>query len=263
MLKKLLKYDLKYMIKNMLPFYLLAIFFSLTTRIFLSVEETVIIKILYQISLGCFIAMLFNIIINTMIRSWIRFQDSIYKDEGYLTNTLPVTKKEIYYSKFLQTLIFFVIGFLIIIGTLFLAFYTKNRWIELKNIINNITTGLEFPTTLFVISFLSVIFLEILNAIQCGFFGIILGNKRNNGKTLFSVLFGFIFYLISQSMVLGLVFLVGLFNKSIMNLFTTKLLLDTSSLKLLILLSVIFYILIITLMSILGVKQLEKGINIE
>ena len=150
-----------------------------------------------------------------------------------------------------------------IIGTLFLAFYTKNRWIELKNMINNITTGLEFPTTLFVISFLSVIFLEILNAIQCGFFGIILGNKRNNGKTLFSVLFGFIFYLISQSMVLGLVFLVGLFNKSIMNLFTTKLLLDTSSLKLLILLSVIFYILIITLMSILGVKQLEKGINIE
>ena len=263
MLIKLLKYDLKYMIKNMLPFYLLAIFFSLTTRIFLSIEETVIIKILYQISMGCLIAMLFNIIINTMIRSWIRFQDSIYKDEGYLTNTLPVTKKEIYYSKFLQTIIFYVIGFAIIIGSLFLAFYTKNRWIELTNIINNITTGLKFPAVLFVISFLSVIFLEILNAIQCGFFGIILGNKRNNGKIAFSVLFGFISYLISQSIVLGLVYIIGLFNQSIMNLFTTKLLLDTSALKLLILLSIIIYIILIAIMSILGVKQLEKGINLE
>ena len=33
MLNKLLKYDLKYMIKNMAIFYILSIFFAITTRI--------------------------------------------------------------------------------------------------------------------------------------------------------------------------------------------------------------------------------------
>ena len=231
MLKKLLKYDLKYMIQNMSVFYLLALFFSVTTRILFSLNETVMIKVLSQISVGCMFAMIGNILINTMMRSWIRFRDSIYKDEAYLTHTLPVTKNEIYNSKFIQTLLFFIIGFLIILLSLFITYYTKDRWLELKNLISTITTGLDFNTWAFVISFMTVIFLEVFNAIQCGFLGIILGNKKNNAKTGFSILFGFIAYLLSQSMVLFLVFMVGLFNEGIMNLFTSNILLDTSSLN--------------------------------
>ena len=182
MLNKLLKYDLKYMIKNMSIFYILALFFSITTRILFSLNQTVMIKILGQISVGCMFAMVANILINTMMRSWIRFRDSIYKDEAYLTHTLPVTKNDIYNSKFIQTLIFFIVGFLIIVLSLFIAYYTKDRWFELKSLISSITTGLEFNTTLCVISFIVIVFLEVFNAIQCGFLGIILGYKKNNSK---------------------------------------------------------------------------------
>ena len=260
---KLLKYDLKYMIKNMSVFYILAIFFSITTRLLFSLEETVMIKIITQISVGCLFAMIVNILINTMMRSWIRFRDSIYKDEAYLTHTLPVTKNDIYNSKFIQTLIFFIVGFLIILLSLFIAYYTKSRWLELKNLINTITTGLEFNTLLFVISFIAIIFLEVFNAIQCGFLGIILGHKKNNNKIGFSVLFGFIAYLLSQSIVLLLIFIVGLFNSSIMNLFTTNIVLDTSSFKLLIFLSIILYLIIIILISMICKKEFNKGVNIE
>ena len=263
MLIKLLKYDLKYMIKNMAIFYILSIFFALTTRILFSLNETVMIKILGQISTGCMFAMIANILINTMMRSWVRFRDSIYKDEAYLTHTLPVTKNDIYNSKFVQTLIFFVVGFLIILLSLFIAYYTKDRWLELKHLISSITTGLQFNTTLFVISFFTVIFLEVFNAIQCGFLGIILGYKKNNNKVGFSILFGFIAYLLSQSIVLLLVYIVGLFNSSIMNLFTSKILLDTSSFKLLIILAIIIYLIIIILMSIMCKKEFNKGVNIE
>ena len=38
MLTKLLKYDLKYIIKNMGLFYILAIFFAITTRLLFSLE---------------------------------------------------------------------------------------------------------------------------------------------------------------------------------------------------------------------------------
>ena len=207
--------------------------------------------------------MLANILINTMMRSWVRFRDSIYKDESYLTHTLPVTKNEIYDSKFLQTLVFFIFGFIIIIICLFIAYYTKDKWLLLKSYIDTITIGLDFNTLLFIISMLGVIFLEVFNAIQCGFLGIILGYKKNNNKIAFSVLFGFISYILSQSIVLLLVYIVGLFNPSIMNLFKSNILVDTSSFKLLIILSIILYLLIIFLMSIICKKEFNKGVNIE
>ena len=50
MLNKLLKYDLKYMIKNMSIFYILSIFFAITTRILFNIEQSVIINIIGQIS---------------------------------------------------------------------------------------------------------------------------------------------------------------------------------------------------------------------
>ena len=263
MLNKLLKYDLKYMIKNMIIFYILAIFFSILTRILFSLNQSVIINIISQISVGCMFSLIANILINTMMRSWIRFRDSIYKDEAYLTHTLPVTKNDIYNSKFIQTLIFFIISFIVILISLFIAYYTKDRWILIKGLISSITTGLNFNTSLFVISMIIVIFLEVFNAIQCGFLGIILGYKKNDNKIGFSVLFGFIAYLSSQSIVLLLVFIVGLFDSSIMDLFKNNILLNSNSFKLLVLLAVILYLLIIWLMSIICKKTLNKGVNIE
>ena len=174
MLNKLLKYDLKYMMKNMVVFYILAIFFAITTRILFSINQSVIINIISQISVGCMFSMLANILINVIMRSWVRFRDSIYKDEAYLTHTLPVTKNDIYTSKFIQTLIFFTVSFIVVLLSLFIAYYTKDRWIMLKDLISSITTGLNFNTTLFVISFITIIFLEVFNAIQSGFLGIII-----------------------------------------------------------------------------------------
>ena len=150
MLKKLLKYDLKYMIKNMAVFYILSIFFAITTRILFDMEQSIIIKILGQISVGCMFSMVVSTIINTIMRSWVRFRDSLYKDEAYLTHTLPVTKKELYNSKFIQTLIFFIIGFIIVLISLFITYYSKENWLGITNYIKTITTGLNMSTTFFV-----------------------------------------------------------------------------------------------------------------
>ena len=263
MLNKLLKYDLKYMVKNMSVFYILSLFFAITTRILFSMDQSFMINLLGQISVGCMFSMVASILINTMMRSWIRFRDSIYKDESYLTHTLPVTKSDIYNSKFIQTLIFFIVSFVVIIISLFITYYTPDRWLLIKNGINSITTGLEFNTWLFIVSMFTVIFLEVFNAIQCGFLGIILGYMQNNGKIGYSVLFGFCAYMIAQSIVLALTFIVGLFNSSIGDLFKNNVMLDSGAFKLLVFLAIIIYLIIILLMSILCKKILNKGVNVE
>ena len=96
MLNKLLKYDLKYMIKNMLVFYVLSIFFAFTTRLLFNMEQSTMINIIGQISVGCMFSMVISTLINSIMRSWVRFRDSLYKDESYLTHTLPVTKNNLY-----------------------------------------------------------------------------------------------------------------------------------------------------------------------
>ena len=174
MLNKVLKYDLKYMIRNMSVFYILALFFAIFTRILFSLEQTLMVNILGQITVGCMYSMVASVVINVLMRSWVRFKDSLYKDESYLTHTLPVSKTTIYYSKLIQALLFFIFSFIIVIISLLIVYYTKDRWIMIKNLINNITTGLNFNPWLFIIGMLGIIFLELFNAIQCGFLGIIL-----------------------------------------------------------------------------------------
>ena len=264
MLTKLLKYDLKYMIKNMFIFYILAIFFAILTRILFNIEQSVIIDILGQISVGCMFSMIGSILINTMMRSWVRFRDSLYKDEAYLTHTLPVTKDELYNSKFIQTLIFFFIGFIIILLSLFIAYYSKDTWLEITNYIKTITIGLNMSTLFFVVMAIILIFLEVFNAIQCGFFGIILGYNMNNGKLGYSVLFGFISYLVAQTLVLSLVFIYGLFDNSVMELFkTTTININVNAFKTLAVVSSILYLIIIFSMNVGCRKLLNKGVNIE
>ena len=264
MLGKILKYDLKYMIKNMRVFYILSIFFAITTRILFEVEQSVIINIIGQISVGCMIAMLANILINTMTRSWVRFSSSLYKDESYLTHTLPVTKNDIYNSKLIQTFIFLFIGFVVILISLFITYYSKENWQAITNIVKNITIGLNMNTIFFVTMFLIVVFLEIFNAIQCGFYGIILGNRKNNKKIGYSILFGFILYLVSQTIVLSLIFVYGLFDSSVMGLFQTKTVsIDANAFKILLVLTSLLYVIIIYCMSMLCKRTLNKGVNVE
>ena len=264
MLKKLLKYDLKYMIKNMSVFYILAIFFAITTRLLSLPKQSVMIGILSKISSGCVIAMIANIVINVMMRSWVRFRDSIYKDEAYLTHTLPVTKNDLYNSKFLLTLLFFFISFIVILLSLFMAYYSKDNWLVITNYIKNITIGLNMNIIFFITMFIIVVFLEVFNAIQCGFYGIILGYKRNNGKLGYSILFGFVLYLIAQTMVLLLVFIYGLFDSSIMELFkTAPVSIDANAFKILLIIASLLYLIIIYSMSKLCKKSLNKGINVE
>ena len=264
MLNHLLKYDLNYMIKNMSIFYILSIFFALTTRILFNVEKSVIISILGQISVGCMFAMIVNTLINTMMRSWIRFRDSLYKDESYLTHTLPVTKNELYNSKFIQTLIFFFISFVVILISLFIAYYSKENWLVITNYIRTITTGLNLSTSFFITMAIIIIFLEVFNAIQCGFLGIILGHKMNNGKIGYSVLFGFITYLLAQGLILGLVFVYGIFDSTVMELFKTATInIDVTAFKTLAIVSSSLYIIIIFIMNILCKKELSKGVNVE
>ena len=133
----------------------------------------------------------------------------------------------------------------------------------IKGLVNSLSTNLNVNTTLFIIGILAVLFLEIFNVIQSGFLGIILGHKKNNNKIVFSVMYGFACYMISQFIVLLIIFIIGIFNTGIMDLFKSNMLISNDTIKLLITLAIISYLSVITLMNIVCKIEFNKGVNIE
>ena len=67
MLKKLLKYDIKYIYKVLVVFYILSIFFGGLTRLVSLMESSTMRTIIRGILNGVTISMLFNVIINLVM----------------------------------------------------------------------------------------------------------------------------------------------------------------------------------------------------
>ena len=263
MLKKLLKYDLKNIFKVLTIFYCLALFFALLTRIFLNIENSFIMSIIGEICRGAAISMMFSIIINNLMRLWVRFNSNFYGDESYLTHTLPIDKKTLYLSKIITAIITLFTSILVIAITLFVAYYSKDFFEIIKGFLLPIADLYNSTITIILIAFIFILFLEFMNILQCGFTGLIIGHKKNNAKIGYSVLFGFVSFLFSQTIVVIMIFLLALFNKDIMNLIVTNEMISIESTKIIIYLSIIMYTLVIITGYFINTKLLNKGVNVE
>lgn len=101
MLGKLFKYDFKWMSKVTYVYVLILIVISIALKIVESVDQTFLLVILDKILVSMFISCIVSILLTSSIRIWARFINNFYKDESYLTHTLPVTKNELFNSKVL------------------------------------------------------------------------------------------------------------------------------------------------------------------
>ena len=263
MLKKLLKYDLQKTYKILIIFYSLSIFFAILTRIFLSIENSFILNIIGKICGGVTISMIFNILINNLMRLWVDFTNNLYKDESYLTHTLPIDKKTLYLSKTLTAIITLFTSILVIGLSLFVAYYSKENIELLKTILFPIANMYNSTILGVLLVFLFICFLEIFNGLQVGYTGIILGHKMNNAKTGFSVLYGFISYMAIQVFGLLVIFIVGIFNKDIMNLFITNEIINIDMVKTIIYMSLFTYSVTAIINYLVNLNLFKKGVNVD
>ena len=181
MLKNLLKYDLKWVYKGLGIFYLLSFTFAILTRALSLVDSTIII-IIGKICAGITISMLINILINNSMRNWARFITNFYKDEAYLTHTLPVTKKKLYLSKVLTATITTLSSILVITICLFITYYSKDNVELLKNTLDLAASTYNSSVVNLVFIMLITFFIQFLYIILIGFSGAVLGYNKNNLK---------------------------------------------------------------------------------
>ena len=262
MLKKLLKYDLEWCYKPLLVFYILAIFFSIIVRIVESFEQSLIVLIIDKICCGVVIAMIVNILINCFMRNWARFVRNIYKDESYLTHTLPVSKNKIYLSKILTAIITLLTSFIVIIVCLAISCLNEDTWIILKQSLEQSAIYFDSSVFSFIFVMIITIFFEFLFMMMCGILGIIIGHKSNNLKIVKSILIGFVIYMILSSMSIGVLFIAGLLNSDIMSLFN-NIEVSSNALKSMMLVGTLVYGIYNLGIYFIGNKLLNKGVNVD
>jgi len=263
MLKKLLKYDLLNVYKVLVVFYILSLFFGILTKVFSVFNDSFIIKIIGGICSGVTISMIFNILINNLMRVWVRFKNNFYGDESYLTHTLPVSKKTLYLSKILTAVISLFTSILVIGVTLFIAYYSKDNILLLKSVLLPLMDVYDSTIIKVILAFLFIFFLEFGNLLVAGYTGIVLGHRMNNNKIFYSIIYGFGYYTLTQIFVILCMFIMGLFNDNIMNLFVSNNIISVATIKSIIYIAIVIYSAILLIGYFVNLKLFNRGVNVD
>lgn len=274
MLKKLLKYDLKWTYKILNIIYVLSIIFAIITRLLIElnsptsilkdiIKSSLALKITLEIARGIAITILINIMVNTIIRLILRFKNNLFSDEAYLTHTLPIPKKTIYLSKVLNAIIISLTSIFVIIISLTIMYYSKENIEIIKNTLS-ITASIYNSTVirLILVLFL-VVFTQLTLIIMIVYSAILLGYSKSDKRIIKSVTYGIISYLITQILVLLIVYIIGLFDPSIMQVFTSNTVKDITILKKLMYIIITIYLLFNIIYYYIGQRILKQGINID
>ena len=261
MLKKLVKYDLKWINAYMVIFFILSLIFACICRITNNYTSTtvglIIDKICSSIEIGCLV----SCVVNCIIRVWVRFRNNLYKDESYLTHTLPVTKNQLWNSKVLAGFLSLLLSMIIIFICVFITNLITIE--EIKNIFNSlIETFGKFETILMCLGIILLIIFEILFLMFTGMFGIIVGHRCNNGKTLKSVFIGFMMYGFLSAFLLIIMYIVSRYNLIFMELYKSELP-SPEALKMLVYISLILYGVYNIGYYCICNEMLKKGVNVE
>jgi len=263
MLGKLLKYDLKWIYKVVGVFYVLAFIFSVIGRCLNSIENSLVFSITTKIVFGFAISMMVSSLINCLMRIWARFVVNVYKDESYLTHTLPVKKKSIYSAKILSALISVFTTVILILICLFICYYSETNMEVLKSLLELAASTYNTTVIKLLLLISVVIFLEIMFTVLIGITGIIIGHKSNKNKMLKSIVIGIILYFVTQALTLGIIAILGIFNSNIMNLINTTDIINIDTIKTVMYIGIVIYLIYIIFYYILGLKQFEKGVNVD
>ena len=213
MLKKLIKYDFLWMNRNMVIMFAIATILSILTRIASNFTGSVIGDLIFGVLRGFTIAAFANVVINSAIRIWERFRQSFYKDEAYLTHTLPVSKNTLYDSKVLSGLCAILLSLAVVITCFFIAFWNNDTYEYFRSVFK------DGDMTFIVLGILVTAVLEVVYAVNVGMFSLTVGHRANNVRMVRSVILGIVLYFTLQGLLLGIIYGIGVFDDSVKAMF--------------------------------------------
>lgn len=261
MIKNLIKYDLKRMLRFLVYFYAIAIGLATIARIILIGKNIQFIYILGQVFLSLCISAIIAIVVNTFVHIIRAFIFNFYKDESYLTHTLPVTKTQLLISKMLSALIVILSSVIVCVLSVLILFYSTSLKITLIAVFENVVSGFNMSALGFICLIALVVFSQICANLCMSFSAIVKGNSYNSKRISKGLVWFAIYYLGALFVTLLLVISVFTILGKLPELFATKMM--QSSFILILIIATIAYFGIAISQFFLCKKLFNKGVNID
>lgn len=215
MMKKLIRYDLAWSVR--LPAYyaafaLLSLGLFYLTGLWTGASIGVLI---HQILFGVTISLAISTLVNTVIRCWVRFTHTSYKDESYLYHTLPVARATLFRAHLWSFVLLSAGAAIFALGCIWLLLLKSTVTVETVRSFLGTARGPVFAAALI----LTVLF-EVLCVLICGILGTVIGYSFSSSRTLKSVLFSAGIYGAANLLLLPVLLLASLLDPRIRDVFT-------------------------------------------
>lgn len=199
MLGKLLKYDIKAEFKSLLPIYIVTLIMPVALRImdYLSAQFSVL-NTFYGMLIFMYVMVIFGVFVWTLVVAVKHFYNNILKDEGYLTNTLPVKRSHMILSKEIVSLITFIVSTIVVFVSLFIGLYHGGVKELFEFISELLTINYDLDVINMMLWIVVTMLVSYVSQVQIFYLAMLLGQTRNTNKVLFSFVFGIIIYIALQ-----------------------------------------------------------------
>lgn len=207
MLGKLFKHEWKSISRLLLIVHGFILIFALFSRIFLEINGGIdvaisnngnnFVSLVAALIIFFIVLFIFCAAMLTYIYIGYRFYKNVFTDQGYLTNTLPVTPRQIIFSKGLTGLLWIIIDVIVLSGSLAILFTDTDLLAGLTEAFGNMSVSFsDIPAFFWLLLFMLLLspFLMIVHLYFC----VSVGSLIPNHKVLGAVGTYIISYIIMQ-----------------------------------------------------------------
>jgi len=193
MLGKLLKYEFKSTMRLFLPTYAATIVFALLSRLFLSVSalQNFWGGRLFSIVLMLYVLIILMTFVLTFVLVIQRFYKNLLRDEGYLSNTLPVSVDSHIWGKAIPATIWSILSFIVVMASLFILILSKDNltyfmdnW---SSFLSEYNTYTSMSIGLLIFELIILLIISILSSTMAFYASLCIGQLANSHKVLLSI----------------------------------------------------------------------------
>ena len=261
MTKSLLKYDLKNMTKVLIYLYIIAVGLSGLTRLINIGSNIQTIAIIGYVFSGLTYSAIGSILVNTFVHILKVFVCNFYKDESYLTHTLPVSKKQLLLSKFLASLIVILASVFVCVLCFFILFYSPAFMQSIKGFISTAVAGFNLPVWVFVLLIIAVVFSQTCAIVSMAFSAVVKANTYNHKRAIKGLLWFALYYFVSLMVTLLLVLLAFAVTGNISQFLATTL--SQGAIIGILLVGLLAYVAYSFIFYFICQKLFGKGVNVD
>ena len=261
MIGKLMKYDLKKMLRILVYIYFISLGLAIITRLINIDKDIQAIAILGSVFSGLTYSAIGSILINTFVHILRVFICGFYRDESYLTHTLPVEKNKLLLSKYLSSLIVVFASVFVSFVSLFIMFFSNEFMTGLKTIMSSTVAGLNMSVGVLIAIIVLVIFAQICTMMSMAFAAVVRGNMYNQKRIPKGLLWFALFYFGSMIVAVAVIAIVIAITGNIADLTATVM--SQSSLVTILVSGLAIYAIFAVAFYFICQKWFNKGVNVD